>query len=126
MALLTAVTAGFGLIVIALFMWLIVRSFTRGELPVNSVMGIRTRTTRSSEAAWRAAHAAATPGLRVIIVVAVAGAVIPVILAVALGPDTASGARATDLAVGVAYAVVIILLVHVTVVADSAARKVER
>ena len=122
MAMLTAVTGGLGLILIAVLMRLTVRAFTRGELPVNSVLGIRTQTTKSSEAAWQAAHSAAVPGLRVIALVAVVAAILPVILAAALGLNTESADRAATWAMGLGYAVVILLLMRAAFVANSAAK----
>jgi hypothetical protein len=123
MALFTAVTGSFGLIVIALVMQLTVRAFVRGELPPNGMLGIRTQTTKRSEAAWRAGHAAAVPGLRVIALVAVAGAILPVVLALALGARSDSASKATDVALVLAYAVVILLLARAVCLANSAASK---
>lgn len=47
----------------------------RGSLPANGVVGIRTRATRRSPEAWRAAHRAALP-------VVLAGGVVVLLLAV--------------------------------------------
>jgi SdpI/YfhL protein family len=120
---LTAVTGGLGLFLIALLMWLTVRAITRGELPVNGMLGFRTRTTTSSGAAWQAAHRAVVPGMRVIALAAVVAAILPVVLAAALGPDTQSADKAVTAAVGLGYAVVILLLIRVAFVAQSAAKR---
>lgn len=123
MALVTAVTGGFGLAIIAIFMFMTARLSKRGDLHLNNAIGLRTKDTKRSEAAWVSGHHAAEPGLLVAATVSVAAAVLAVILAVALGPERSSANAVTLAALFLGYVVVIGLLLRAVRAANSAARR---
>ena len=89
-----------------------------GRLRLNDVAGIRTRSTKSSDAAWRAGHAAALP----VLVPGVPVAVVVVVLAVVLQMTRGGMWGFTVGAAG--FAVQISLLLWSARVADRAARGV--
>lgn len=122
MALVTAVTGGFGLVVIALFMWLTARLSKRGELHLNDSLGLRTKDTKRSESAWVSGHHAAEPGLTVAAIISVAAALLAIVVAVVLGPDKSSTNVATLVAIMLGYAVVVGLLLRAVHYANQAAR----
>jgi hypothetical protein len=119
MALATALTGGFGLVLIAVLTELTARATAGGDLPVNGLLGIRTAATKRSEAAWRAGHAAALPALHVTAVAALVGAAVTLVVAL-LGPD-ADGV--TTVVLLLAYAIVVVLLLWSTRAATAAARR---
>lgn len=55
-----------GLLVIAVLCQAIARAGARGSLPRQSQIGLRTRATKASDAAWESGHRAAAPVLRVV------------------------------------------------------------
>ncbi len=122
MALVTAVTGGFGLMVIAFFMGLTARLSKRGELPLNNSLGLRTKDTKRSESAWVSGHHAAEPGLSVAATVSVAAALLAVVVAVLLGPDTSSANVATLVVIMLGYGVGFLLLLRAVHCANRAAR----
>ncbi|HET9655438.1 MAG TPA: SdpI family protein [Kineosporiaceae bacterium] len=123
MALVDAVLGGFGLLVIALMLELTAQAVRRDELPSNQMLGIRTRATRRSPAAWTAGHRAALPLMRVITVQATVTAAAAVLVAFLLGsgPNWAETAVLTLLVGG--YLITVGLLIRLTRVADTAARR---
>ncbi len=124
MAVFTALTGGFGLVLlIAVVMEATVRAAVRGDLPVNGLLGIRTSATKRSESAWRTGYAAAQHLLRVAAVVALTGAVVTLVLPFALGVTTDAADAVTTVAMLSAYAVVTALLLWATRVANAAARR---
>ena len=120
MALVVYFTGAAGLLLIAVFAQLIVWAVTAGNLPVNGLLGLRTPATKRTQAAWDAGHRAAEPGLRVLVLVTVAAAVLPLPFAVGLGYR--SDRAATAITLGLGYAAVIGLLLVVAATADRAAR----
>jgi hypothetical protein len=93
------------------------RAAARGELARNGMMGIRTRATRSSDAAWEAGHQAAS---RPMYWCAVACAVsLVVVLGVAVAGGSDGGVLLTA---GVGGAVVMALLLFAVRQANGAAR----
>ncbi len=122
MALIVYFTGVEGLVLIAVFAQLTVRAVTAGTLAINGLLGLRTPATKRSQAAWDAGHRAAEPGLRVLVRVTVAAAVLPLPVAAGLGYRTDRAATATEIALGLGYAAVIGLLLVVAATADRAAR----
>ncbi len=124
MALVTAATGGFGLAVIALFMYLTARLSRRNELHLNDSLGLRTKDTKRSEQAWVSGHHAAEPGLVVAAAISVAAAVLALVVAVLLGPDQSSANIAALAALVLGYAIVLTLLLRAVRQANRAARAV--
>jgi len=115
-ALIVYFTGAVGLLLIAVLAQLTVRAVTAGTLPVNGLLGLRTPATKRTQAAWDAGHRAAEPGLRVLVLVTVAAAVMPLPFAVGLGYR--SDRAATEIALGLGYAAVIGLLLVIAGIAD--------
>lgn len=122
MALIVYFTGAAGLLLIAVFTQLMVRAIAAGTLPVNGLLGLRTPATRRTPAAWDAGHRAAEPGLRLVVVVTVAAAVLPLPFTVGLGYHSDRAATATEITLGLGYVAVIGLLLVVAGIADRAAR----
>lgn len=112
-----------GLIVIAVVCGAMSAMIASGALTRNGLVGIRTRATRRSDAAWSAGHEAARPAVRVTTVVSAAAALATVLVGIGL-----SGSPSADdatLVVGLSgYAVVLAVLGYACVQADRAARVV--
>jgi len=121
-ALIVYFTGAGGLLLMAVFVQLMVRAIRGGALPVNGLLGLRTPATKRSPAAWDAGHRAAEPGLRVLVVVTAAAAVLPLPFAVGLGYRTDRATTATEIALGAGYAAVLGLLLVIARTADRAAR----
>lgn len=121
---LTAVTAGWGLLIIAILLAVIASMTKKGSLPCNGAVGIRTSATKHCDACWSARHRAAIPLMRwtalVAVVVAVAGVLLVALLPLH-GDALESVAGAVD---GVGYLVVVGLLLWAARVAHRAARRV--
>ena len=105
---------GIGLSLLAAVLLLVAGLSRFGRLPRNYLLGLRTRTTLRSEETWRAAH------------FAVAGELAAGGLGAAVG---ASVVTAADHRIGLAFgygalAVVLIVVVHAGVRADSLARSI--
>ena len=123
MPLVTAATAGFGLIILAVVTWMLHHNIQNGTLNANDAFGIRTKATKSSEKAWDAGHQAADPLLRVIPVFAVAAAVLSLLLAVFLRADGDDANSVVLLSSGLGYALVVALLLVAARKADRAAKQ---
>ncbi|HXU24240.1 MAG TPA: SdpI family protein [Tepidiformaceae bacterium] len=100
-ALTVVALAGVGIVVVG---WM----GLTGSLPRNGVAGVRTRFTRSSDAAWKATHRAAGPYL-------IFGGVAAIMVTLAFLPFTAAGKVST----GIAAAAVLVaaLLLGATAIA---------
>lgn len=98
----------------------VTRSATEGNLVRNGAAGIRTRHTRTSDAAWKAGHAAALPRLRRTVPVAVA--TVPAAVAVQL---IAGGVWGTVVGL-LGFAVQTIVLLSAAGRANAAARAAEQ
>lgn len=104
-----------------LLCWAVSRAGASGALGPNGAVGIRTRATRRSEAAWRAGHAAAVrPALMTS--VGPAAVSVPGALLLATGPGSAAEVVGTTLVLVGAVACVG-GLVLTGVLADRAARR---
>ena len=91
---------------------------SRGVLPANGMLGIRTPATQRSEAAWRAGHRAA---LKVV----VPGSVVIVVLGLLIVTGSSSGIASMD-AQGIAVLVLVgVMVVVAAVVANRAASRAE-
>lgn len=67
-----------GLVMAGPVIYIVTRQASQGAIDANSAIGIRTRTTKSSQEAWEIAHRAALPWVLVAALVSVATAVISV------------------------------------------------
>ncbi|MDO5511809.1 SdpI family protein [Corynebacterium sp.] len=74
-----------GVLTVALLFGPVVRAAARGEFDRGGLVGIRTRHTQRSDAAWRAGHAAALPWARRCLVVAAAVVLLAVVAQWTLG-----------------------------------------
>ncbi|MBA8826962.1 hypothetical protein FHX42_004346 [Saccharopolyspora lacisalsi] len=74
--------AAFGLVQLSIFMAFTRSSFLNGGLERNSLVGIKTKVTKSSDRAWDAGHRAALPWLSVAARVGYAVALLTVVVAV--------------------------------------------
>ncbi|MCX5205343.1 SdpI family protein [Streptomyces sp. NBC_00237] len=112
---------GAGLLTLGLLIHFLCRQAGNGDLGRNAAIGIRTRATMSSDAAWNAGHAAAIPLLRATYLTAYAtGAITGVLaLAVPLGGIRAPAIIAVPLC---ALATVVMLLSVASSRANAAAR----
>ncbi len=112
---------GAGLVVVGVVVLAAGRGATRGSIPVNSVIGIRTKATMASEPAWRAGHEAAGPWLVASSVTAVGVGLVTLALSVGLvvAGDESTAALVLPL-VGVLS--LLALLTRAAVVANTAAR----
>lgn len=106
----TAVTAGWGLLVVAVLVAVIASTTRRGSLPRNGAIGLRTPSTQHCDECWDVAHRAALPVLLV--------ALLPLHRD---APDVVAGA--VD---GTGYVLVLGLTLWAALVADRAARRVHR
>ncbi len=112
---------GIGLVLTGVVVQLVGRGAASGSIERNSVTGIRTKATQSSDDAWRAGHVAAAPWLSASAVIAGGSGVVTLMLAIAL---LATGREnPAVLAVPIVGVVVMLgLLVLSTVKANAAAR----
>jgi uncharacterized membrane protein len=106
-----------GLAIVGVLGLVLARAGAAGTLPRNAAVGIRTRRTRRSDAAWKAGHRAAAGPLRFAGVVGLAAAVLTPVAV-----STVSGSAAWWLVLG-ALVVVVALLVRATRAADRAAEE---
>lgn len=111
----TAIPLAAGLACLALLLGSLVGAAAGGSLPRNAMVGIRTRATKASDAAWSAGHRAAAPVLKASVAVAVVFAVVT-LAAGTLSDDWAFAVGMTGMAATVA------LLLVATARANSAAR----
>ena len=65
-----------GLLQVAVVIYVVTKAAAAGTIDVNSAVGIRTKTTRSSQQAWEVAHRAAFPWVRGASVLCVTAAVV--------------------------------------------------
>ena len=102
-----------GPVVVAPVLRLVTSAAARGDLDVNGAVGIKTRLTRSSQAAWQVAHRAALPWMTGAALVAVTAAVLAVVALVLARTDGLSaGVPAVVLAAG--YVAMLVLIVVAT------------
>ncbi|GAB3213524.1 SdpI family protein [Marinactinospora thermotolerans] len=115
------VSLAVGLLTAAGVLLAVARSAAKGELERNPMVGIRTRTTLSSDAAWRAGHRAAAPWLTRAAQTALVAGIVSGVIAVVQAVTGAGGAAV--LAVPGAGWILFLLLVVVAVRrADTAGR----
>ncbi|GAA4891196.1 SdpI family protein [Streptomonospora salina] len=93
-----------------------------GSLARNSAIGLRTRATTSSDAAWDASHAAAAPWLRACAYSGYAAGALTVAGTVAAAVAGVPRPGALLIVPGVGFAAVLALIVTAGVVADRAGR----
>ncbi|MFC3232086.1 SdpI family protein [Streptomyces nitrosporeus] len=96
-----------------------------GKIQRNSVVGIRTRATMSSDGAWQAGHASAVPVLKATFLTAYATGATSLVLGLALSSGDA-GNPVAFIVPAAGYAVVLALLIAASLKADAAARAVDR
>lgn len=114
-----------GLIAIAAASYAIAALTKSRSLPPNGLIGIRTRATRLSGAAWTAGHDAARPALLTSSAVSVSGAIGLTLLGISL--DVQHSGDAAVVIIGVTtYAVALALVAWASVKANTAARDVGR
>ncbi|MFJ9553902.1 SdpI family protein [Nocardiopsis sp. NPDC101807] len=106
----------FGVVGVSAVCIAVTRSGSDGRLPRDVAVGIRTRHTTASEAAWRAGHTAALPQVAATAWVAAATVVLAVLAQLSLGGGWGVVAGLGGMACEV------IVLVRATMTADRAAR----
>lgn len=120
----TALGFSAGLMAIAAVTYAIAALAQSRSLPLNGLIGIRTRATRRSEAAWIAAHDAARPALLASSVISVCGSIGAVLAGVALNAQRCGDAVVVVFGI-CTYVIALVLLARATVKANAAARKVD-
>jgi SdpI/YhfL family protein len=118
------IVLGIGLLVISGVTQVIRAQAANGDLERNAAMGIRTRATMSSDAAWRAGHRAAVPWLHAATISGCAAAAVSIVSSALLLATADESAGPMVVALLGWVAVLTILLVAVRE-ADSAARSVD-
>ncbi len=99
------------------------RQVQAGDLRNNGLFGIRTKATRSSDAAWQAGHLAAVPAIKVAYRLAYALFAVVLVLAVVLQATVKKSPLPFVLA-AVGLVIVLGVLLRAAVTADRAARQV--
>ncbi|WP_106399050.1 SdpI family protein [Actinocorallia populi] len=117
--------AGAGLIALGVMIHHVKSQVTSGNVQRNSVMGIRTKATMSSDSAWEAGHAAATPLLTATYLTAYITSAITFALGLALTLGDVENPAALIIPL-CGIGVVLALLSVATVKANSAARAAGR
>lgn len=115
--------AGAGLLFLATVLHLVRSQIDSGSFDRNSAVGIRTRATRSSDAAWTAGHQAASPLLMATALTGYAVGLISLLVAIGCMATDTQGAAPLIIALS-GDAVVIALLAFATSKANRAARGV--
>lgn len=111
-----------GVVVLTGLSWAMVSACASGSLPRNGAVGIRTKATKSSDAAWDAGHRAAVPAMRRTAWFGSAAVVLTVLLLVIARPGENPGWEVAVPVIG--FVGVVAGLCGAGVVADRAAKKV--
>lgn len=114
---------GSSLLVVGVVFQMMNRQVLAGDLSNNGVFGIRTKATRSSDAAWQAGHLAAVPMMRVAYRLAYAWFALVLLLAVVL-QATVDQSPAPFVVALVGIGVVMVISLWAAVQADRAAKQV--
>lgn len=125
MPVLSCATGAIGLWVVAAVFALLARQIRNDALPRNHLVGIRTRATLRSDAAWQAGHRAAEPLTRRTAQVAAAAGALTVLVAAGLewaGVAESAAVPVTLAVLGLGYAVFLVLTLRLAVLAHRAAR----
>lgn len=117
------VSLAFGLFVLAGLLPWVGRAGANGSLPLNDSVGIRSKHTRASPAAWTAGHAAAAPLLTAAGIIAATLGVLTIVLAVLFGATW--GMAPALVTGGTGYTVAVALVLVGTRRANRAARAAE-
>lgn len=75
----------FGLLFLSGILFYVTRSASKGEIPLNSEVGIRTKWTKSSPEAWIAAHKAALPTMLTSSIICIITGVVTLLLSIVSG-----------------------------------------
>lgn len=113
--------AAFGLVQLSIFMAFTRSSFLNGGLERNSLVGIKTKVTKSSDRAWDAGHRAALPWLSVAARVGYTVAALTVVIAV-VQLATGAGHDIFLVVPGAGYVACIVILLIGTSRANEAGR----
>ncbi len=114
---------GVTLLLLAIVFQTMNRQVQAGDLSNNGVFGIRTKATRSSDAAWQAGHLAAVPAIRVAYRLAYAWFALVLVLAVVL-QVTVKQSPLPFVVAAVGLVIVLGISLRAAVTADRAARQV--
>lgn len=112
-----------GVVVLTLVCGSIASASAKGSLPRNGAVGIRTKATKSSDAAWDAGHRAAVPMMRVTTWFGVLLTVVTIVAVIILRPGEEPGWEVVAPVVG--FAGMFLGLVAAGVIADRAAKAVQ-
>lgn len=118
----TAVTGVAGLLIVALVLGMVAGMSRHGTLPPNGTIGLRTRATRASDAAWYAGHRAAARWLKLAVWICLFCAALVMATAILLPTTSEAG----DLPVFVVLLASYAFLVAGVVVAVRAANRAAR
>ncbi|MCX5204975.1 SdpI family protein [Streptomyces sp. NBC_00237] len=114
---------GVGLLTLGLLIQYMKKQVASGNIQRNSAIGIRTKATMASDAAWERGHAASAPMLTATFLTAYAAGAISVVLGVVM--MVSDSANAAVIVVPLCGLVVVLgLLVAASVAANTAARAV--
>ncbi|GAA2911236.1 hypothetical protein GCM10020221_03740 [Streptomyces thioluteus] len=116
---------GVGLIMLGVVMHYVKNQVASGSIQRNSVIGIRTKATMSSDSAWEAGHAAASPMLTVTYLTAYAVGAITLAIGLALMLSDAEN-PAVIIVPLIGIGAVLALLTAAAIKANSAARAADR
>lgn len=111
------------LLVIAVVFQMMNRQVQAGDLSNNGAFGIRTKATRSSDAAWQAGHLAAVPAIRIAYRLAYAWFAVVLVLAIVLQATVKTSPLPFVLA-AVGLMIVLGVSLRAAVTADRAAKQV--
>ena len=111
-----------GLVMAGPVIYLVTRQASRGAIDVNSAIGIRTRTTKSSQETWEVAHRAALPWVSVAGLLALASAIISLTALVLANTVGASEVAPVVVLIG-GYLGLLVLMSIATSVGNHAVRR---
>ena len=121
----TLVIGAAGLVLAALLALLVTKRAARGDVPLNSAVGIRTRTTTASQQAWVVAHRAALPWVTGAASASVASAGLAVVTVLGASAGRQIGQLPAEVVLFLGYGALVVLLVAATSAGHRAVRRAD-